>query len=114
MDINLTEKDRIVTEDYLKVQMGLSSSWIAKHARACGCFARKPRRFFLANVLDHIHALASNAAASADGSRKKADKQKMEKLVEQVAHPKLMTKTPGIVFEDFYRQLKIRKKKSSS
>lgn len=59
------DPNTIVTEQYLTQTMGLSQNWVAKHASACGCFARNPRRFFLQQVLSHLHALAEKAQLKA-------------------------------------------------
>jgi len=51
-------KDVIVDENYLREQLGLSQSFINKHSRQMGVFKRKPRMFFLQNVLDFLYSRA--------------------------------------------------------
>ncbi len=53
--------ETIVDELYLREHLLLSESFIARHSRSMGCFARKPRKFFLAQVMAHLEALASEA-----------------------------------------------------
>ena len=48
-------RDAIVDEKYLKEHLGLSQSFINKHSRQMGVFKRKPRMFFLQNVLEFLH-----------------------------------------------------------
>ena len=52
---------QIVDETYLLTVLLLSPHFIARHARAMGAFARKPRRFFLHRVLAHLEYLADEA-----------------------------------------------------
>jgi hypothetical protein len=59
----------IVDELYLKTALGLSPAFIAKHSRAMGCFARKPRRFFLSQVIAHLEFLAAAAQVKAHGHK---------------------------------------------
>ena len=48
-------RDAIVDEKYLREHLGLSESFINKHSRQMGVFKRKPRMFFLQNVLEFLH-----------------------------------------------------------
>ena len=54
-------KDVIVDENYLREQLGLSQSFINKHSRQMGVFKRKPRMFFLQNVLDFLYSRAKES-----------------------------------------------------
>lgn len=48
-------RDAIVDEKYLREHLGLSQNFINKHSRQMGVFKRKPRMFFLQNVLEFLH-----------------------------------------------------------
>jgi hypothetical protein len=61
--------EAIVDESYLREHLQLSESFIARHSRSMGCFARKPRKFFLAQVMAHLEALAAEAQARAHGRK---------------------------------------------
>ncbi len=61
--------ETIVDELYLREHLRLSESFIARHSRSMGCFARKPRRFFLAQVMAHLEFLAAEAQARAHGRK---------------------------------------------
>lgn len=104
------DPNRIVTEEYLTQHMGLSKSWIARHARACGCFARKPRRFFLSHVMAHIHALTEEVQTKACAKRayERAQRQTVDKIFDQVARKNKVAgnRSSIINFVDYYSKTK--------
>lgn len=63
------EERRIVTDEYLINQLGLTPAFINQHARRMGSFSRKPRRFFLHHVMTHLEALAQQSIIKAHGER---------------------------------------------
>jgi hypothetical protein len=102
---NLKNEDpnTIVTEQYLTQTMGLSRNWIAKHASACGCFARNPRRFFLQKVLSHLYALAEKAQLKA-GARlmqSTAQRQVVSNMFDTVVKKQKLAKIKRGPLDDF-------------
>lgn len=71
-------------EEYLMETLGLTKSFIARHARAMGAFGR-PRRFFLRHVLEHLEALAEKAMKKAGTAelRQKANKRIVNELFKE-------------------------------
>jgi len=55
LDLFRDTTDAIVDEKYLIENLKLSPSFIAKHSRQMGVFRRKPRMFFLQNVLEFLY-----------------------------------------------------------
>ena len=95
--------NKIVTEKYLTKNMGLSKNWVAKHARACGCFARNPRRFFLQQVLNHLHALAEEAQSKA-GARlmqRTAQRQVVRNMFDAIVKKRKLAKIKRSPLDDF-------------
>ncbi|GAB5047577.1 hypothetical protein [Thermodesulfovibrio sp. TK110] len=73
---------KIVSEEYLMSKLGLSRSYINKHARAMGVIKRKPRMFFLHEVINFLH-------EQAERSKMKAMQKEVSKNVRQMQIKKM-------------------------
>jgi hypothetical protein len=62
----MDERNEIVGDSYLVEELNLTKPFINQHARQMGSFGR-PRKFFLKNVMDHLHCLARESMEKARG-----------------------------------------------
>ena len=108
MSSETNNTNTIVDQAYLEKVLYLSPTFIAKHSRAMGCFARKPRRFFLAQVMAHLEDLAATAQARA-GRRiayQEANKQAVKRLAEEtIRRKKSISGAVRIDFDSYYRDI---------
>jgi hypothetical protein len=79
--------NRIVDQNYLETVLQLSPAFIARHSGAMGCFARKPRRFFLDQVMVHLEKLAAQAQTRAHGRRfqRAAQIREMQRFADRIS-----------------------------
>ncbi len=89
---------RIVDQNYLETVLQLSPAFIARHSRAMGCFARKPRRFFLDQVVAHLEMLAALARTRANGRKfeRSAQIREVQRFAERVSRKNKKTTDTGV------------------
>jgi len=89
----------IVNERYLLEVLHLTPSFVARHSRAMGCFCRKPRRFFLTQVMAHLEMLA--AEAKTKSNRQIMMQRARIRTVQQLADRVLKSKAAETNVADF-------------
>lgn len=62
----MDERHVIADDSYLIGELKLTKAFINRHARQMGSFGR-PRKFFLKNVMDHLHNLANESIEKVNG-----------------------------------------------
>ncbi|NPV51802.1 MAG: hypothetical protein HPY60_11500 [Candidatus Methanofastidiosum sp.] len=87
-------KDVIVDEKYLREHLGLSQSFINKYSRQMGVFKRKPRMFFLQNVLEFLHSRAKESQRKVLREQliQSAKKYEINKMLEEIQRKHTKTK----------------------
>ncbi|HAM49177.1 MAG TPA: hypothetical protein DCP92_00195 [Nitrospiraceae bacterium] len=81
----MDERHGIADDSYLVEELNLTKAFINRHARQMGSFGR-PRKFFVKNVMDHLHNLANESMEKVNGKAiKKANlKQEINELFNNV------------------------------
>ena len=102
-----TQSDNtIIDEQYLLTVLNLSPAFIARHSRSMGCFARKPRRFFLTQVLTHLQFLAADAQARAQGRKfsKATQIRDVRRFADKITRKKQITDAPVGDFAAYFER----------